>query len=359
MKPVLLYGDGTALNENYHNFGAAPEKLPFFLIPDSNTVFVKVIPVSKSDEKTFRKSFFPLVKTYYPGSMEEILFDSIVWRKKRIRTAAVYILKKEELLPHRSNQMFRGITFPIQLIGKKEFKRFSRLVFLLPDIIEIWHVKNKIPVLVQRENKDTFTFERLGDLKNQMLVIGPAEKNSVVPDNAVYRTFTEAANSLRIKPRVFKNNQCGGKVQRTPFLVIVIFIFSLLLVFFSLSELQRIKNETGKSATLKKMILKKEALSVKKVERIKELEKLLIEKSGSNPVNVYLLLLRLKRIADTGTKIDSIKWTQSTLTISCRSAVTLTALKILKDEFGVIQVSKIRPVSGGKEAFSVTMEGQK
>lgn len=357
MRPVLLYGDGTALSGTYHHSGTTSENFPFFLIPERGKVFIKVMPVSNPDKKPFRKTILSVVQTSYPGSREDILFDIMVWGKKDNRTAAVYIIKKETFLPHCSNQMFKGIIIPIQLVGKKDFTRFSQLVFLLPDTVEVWHIDNSVPVLVKGENKDTFTFGRFRDVKNQILVIGPAGKNSrSIPKNVVYRTFNDIVDTLRIKPVVFKNIQCRGETRLIPFLEIAIFIFSSLLIVLSLSEWKKIKIETHKTSVLKKMTIRKEEASDKKVKRIKELEKSLIQMNDNSPVNIYFLIFRLKRIADTGTKIDSIKWTQGRLTISCRSTETLATLKLLKDEFGVIQVSEIHPISGGNEAFSVTVE---
>ncbi len=360
MKPGLLYAGGTALSGKYHHSGTTSEIFPFFLIPEKDKVFIKIIPVSTPDKKLFRKTILSAVQTSYPGSCKDILFDTMVWGKKENRTAAVYIIQKETLLPYCRNRVFRGIIIPIQLVGKKDFTRFSRLIFLLPDTVEVWHLDNSVPVLVQRERKDTFTFGKFCDAKNQICVIGPAGENSLsVPKNAVYRTFNDVVNTLRIKPVVFKNMQCSGKARRIPFLDSVIFFVSLLLIILNLSGWQRIKIESEKSSALKKMIIRKEEASDKKVKRIKEIEESLIQMNDINPVNIYVLILRLKRISDTGTKIDSIKWTQGTVTISCRSTETLETLQLLKDEFKVIQVSEIHPISGGNEAFSVTMEGKR
>ena len=367
MKPLIVYG----CPDRSGRILSAPRKIrslsgntvynsPFFVLPDKEMSFVKILSFKGRTKTYIKEEISRTIPAMYPGNGTDILTDFAIYGKRKNRTAAVYFLKNKSIEVFTGNPQFRGILFPLQLVSKRDLICFSSLLFIYPDTAELWTLKEGTPVSVRRLEKKDEIISGLPNLKNTdrpILVTGPSTGiRNLLPEKTVFRSFFKAAGRPGIKCIYFKDVYKGKHGRKGLPIQVFLFIFSLLLLAASLTVSQQTsqKSAAGESAgiqTEKSMVLVN-----RKLEKIRELKKSVRQKEEDTPVNLYRVLVLIKKALIPHTAVRSLKITGNTLSLTFTGANTRGILENLKEYFLNIKISDIQVITDGSEKITAVME---
>lgn len=328
-------------------------KLKFFLLPDREMSFLKILDLPPAPENRLRDMIsFQLVKIY-PGITEGISFDFIPYKTNTGWKIVLYILKKKYINEVLDNERFGGIVLPLQLLQKKDLQNLSNLIFYYPGMVELWKLAGGVPYSVERYPPGAFPVQ---DLKNLMTIYPYYETPKMEMKNSCKKKFSEILNSLPKDAVYFPEYKITKRDRITTPIVITAFIVSLVLL--SLTVLK-----------YKEFIIKEREVNVwiesvqfatdqnrEALEIISNLENELTQIKRNIPINVYGLLLRTSKAINPTTILLSfgLKGKELFLTLRSRSAVD--DLEGIKLEFGNVRTSNIRALEDGSENYTVWVE---
>lgn len=95
---------------------------------------------------------------------------------------------------------------------------------------------------------------------------------------------------------------------------------------------------------------------IKKTQSDKNLDSTLDELKKRVPIDLYELLLKIRKTVDDHTTVRSLKLSGSNLMLAIKSKNALNNLERIKSEFGNIKVSNIRTLTDGTKDYTVWVE---
>ncbi len=365
MKTKLFYYNSNALINlcDSTHAGEFEPKQKFFLLPDRQMSFLKILDLPPAPEKKLRDMVrFQLLKIY-PGNTEDVSFDFIPFKTGTGWKIVLYILKKKYLNKVLGNEKFGGIVLPLQLLPEKKLQSLSNLIVFYPGMVEIWKFINGVPDGVERHDPRGFSVQDLFIHENDIL--NPDKLMTIFPYNETHKwemknggtkKFSETLDSLPKGAVYFPEYRVTTRDRITAPIVITVFIISLVLLGLTILKHQEfIGKEREVNAWIESVQLEaeqnREALKI-----TSKLENELTQIGGNLPINVYNLLLRTSKAIDSNTDVLSfgLKGKELTLTLRSRSAVD--DLEGIKDEFGNVRASNIRTLDNGLESYTVWVE---
>ena len=343
--------------------GGAGAKLKFFLLPDRQMSFLKVLDLPPAPENKLRDMVrFQMVKIY-PGNTEDVSFDFIPFKTETGWKIVLYILKKKYLNEVLGNERFGGIVLPLQLLSMKELQSLSNLIIFYPGMVEIWKFTGGVPDGVERHDPRGFLVQDSLIRENQMF--NPEKLMTIYPYNETpkwemkngrTKKFSETLDFLSKDAIYFPEYRVTKKDRITTPIVITAFIISLVLLSLTaLKHQEFIIKEREANAWIESVQLATDQNRVA-LEITSKLENELTQIRENVPINVYNLLLRTRNAINTNTVVLSfgLKGRELSLTLNSRSAVD--DLEGIKDEFGNVRASNIRTLDDGNESYTVWVE---
>lgn len=328
-------------------------KTKFFLLPDRQMSFLKILDLPLVPEKKLRDMVrFQMVKIY-PGDIENASFDFIPFKTETGWKIVLYILKKKYLNEVRDNNRFCGIILPLQLISKKKLKSLSNLIIYYPGMVEMWKLTDGVPEGVERHDPIGFSVQ---DSKDTMTIYPHNETPKWEMKNGRTLEFSDTRDSLPKDAIYFPGYRVIKKDRITIPVVITAFIISLLLL--SLTALKH-REFTLKERELNTWIESVQLRTDKNrlsLELINKLENDLIEIKGLSSINVYDLLFRTANAINSNTVVLSFGLKGKELSLTLNSRSTVADLEGLKLEFGNVRASNIRTLDDSLENYTVWVE---
>ncbi len=369
MRSEIFYFNSASVDRSLTNLcsgtssDSAGAKLKFFLLPDRQMSFLKILDLPSAPENKLRDMVrFQMVKIY-PGNTEDISFDFIPFKTETGWKIILYILKKKYLNEVMDNKRFGGIVLPLQLLPAKELQSLSNLVIFYPGMVEIWKLVGGVPDSVERHDPRGFSVQDSLIRENQMFK--PEKLMAIYPYNETpkwemkngrMKKFSETLDSLLKDAIYFPEYRVTKRDRITTPIVIAAFIFSLLLL--SMTTLKH-RDFTGKEREVNAWIESVQLATDQNrgaLEITGKLENELTQIKGDVPINVYNLLLRTSKAIDSNTVVLSFgfKSRELSLTLNSRSAVD--DLEGIKLEFGNVRASNIRTLDDGSENYTVWVD---
>lgn len=369
MRNEIFYFNSARMDRSLTNLcsgtsaGEAGAKLKFYILPDRQMSFLKILDLPPAPENKLRDMVrFQMVKIY-PGNTEDVSFDFIPFKTETGWKIVLYILRKKYLNEILYNERFGGIVLPLQLLPEKELQSLSNLIVFYPGMVEIWRFTGGIPDNVSRHDLRSFLVQDSLIRENERF--NPDKLITIYPDNEIpeweikngrTKKFSKTLNSIRNDVIYFPEYRVTKRDRITSPIVITAFIISLLLLVMTASKQQdlvRADNEVDSQiANIRiETTQNKEALEI-----IEKLDNELKQIRENAPINIYSLLLRTSKALDSSSVLLSfgLKGKELTLTLRSRSAVD--DLASIKDEFGNVRTSNIRTLDDGNESYTVRVE---
>jgi hypothetical protein len=340
--------------------GEAGAKLKFYILPDRQMSFLKILDLPPAPENKLRDMVrFQMVKIY-PGNTEDVSFDFIPFKTETGWKIVLYILKKKYLNEVMDNKRFGGIVLPLQLLSMKELQSLSNLIIFYPGMVEIWKLAGGVPDGVERHDPRGFSVQDSLIQENERS--GPEKLMTIYPYNETpkwemkngrTKKFSETLDSFPKDAIYFPEYRVTKRDRITTPIVITAFIISLFLL--SLTALKH-KEFIGKESEVNTWIDNIQLATDQNrgaLETIGKLENELTQIKGNIPINVYNLLLRTSKAINSNTVVLSfgLKGKELSLTLNSRSAVD--DLEGIKLEFGNVRASNIRTLDNGSENYTV------
>lgn len=339
----------------------------FFLLPDKQMSIVNILSLPPVPKKRLREMIRFKIDTIYPGNFEEICYDYISYRKEKEWQVILYILKKKLTASVCGKRECHGIVLPLQLVPGKTMQSLSSLVILYPDMKEVWKIEDGVPVELIRSDREEILPPILPSERNRLIISQSVQKppgisaGAVISteDRAIHITFSKALRSSGLKEVYFPTLRKKPKDILTPFLAVTAFLLSLVLLVHTISKYTDIKQETARVLSYTKTVKRNEKSVKARLKTISILESSLMEKEKNAPVNLYDILLRMRKTVDHGTVISSFTFTGKDISFSCSSKNALETLKRIKREFGTVSISRITPFRDGTEHYTIKLESGK
>ncbi len=337
---------------------AALKETFFFILPDKQMSFVSFISLPPVPKKRLREMIRFKIETIYPGNFEEIFFDYIPYKKEKGWHVVLYILKKKAAVSVCGKKKCRGIVLPLQFVTEKLMKTLSSLVIFYPDMTEIWEIREGIPVKLTRLDNGKPFPPHLPSEKSRFIISRSVQERpeTATGDRVRHTTFSKAFRSFSLKNAYFSRLGKKRKEILTPLFAVTALILSSALLVQTLAEYSEMKQKTARAHTYTKTVRRKAEEVQAKRKTIQKLENTLNERKKNKPVNVYNILLKLKKTIDHGTVISSFTFTGKNISFSCISKNALETLKKIKKEFGTVRISGITPFRDGTEHYSIKLE---
>jgi len=330
----------------------------FFLLPDKQMSIVNILSLPPVPKKRLREMIRFKIETIYPGNFEEICYDYIPYRKEKEWQVILYILKKELTASVCGKRECRGIVLPLQLVPGKTMQSLSSLIIVYPDMTEVWKIEEGVPVELMRSDRGEVLPPVLPSERNRFIISQSVQKPPGISagDRAIHRTFSKALRTSGLKEVYFPGLRKKTKDILTPFLAVTAFLLSLVLLVHTISKYTDIKQETARVLSYTKTVKRDEKSVKARLKTIRMLESSRMEKKKNVPVNLYDILLRMRKTVDHGTVISSFTYTGKDISFLCSSKNALETLKRIKREFGTVSISGITPFRDGTEHYSIKLE---
>ena len=367
MKNEIFYFNSARIDRSLTNLcssntaGGDGVKQKFFLLPDRQMSFLKILDLPSAPENKLRDMVRFQMMKIYPGNTEDVSFDFIPFKTETGWKIVLYILKKKYLNDVLDNEKFGGIVLPLQLLSMKVLQSLSNLIVYYPGMVEIWKFIKGVPDGVERHDprgfsiQDLFIHETLNS--DKLMTIFPYnETPKWEMENGRTLEFSETLDSLPKDAVYFPEYRVTTRDRITAPIVITAFIISLLLL--SLTALKH-KEFSGKENEINVWIESVQIEAEQNREALEVISKLkneLKQIRGEEVINVYDLFLRTSKAIDSNTIVLSfgLKGKELTLTLRSRSAVD--DLAYIKAEFGNVRASNIRTLDDGLESYTVWVE---
>ncbi len=370
MKRELYYTDSTHPEKNHRNLCGAllSHNTKIYMLPDRKISFISIFEFPPAPKSRLRDLAAFHVKKIYPGHSREIIFDFIPFKTQAGWKVVIYTLKMNRFSDIITNKNFRGVVLPLQFISKQKLKKISGLFISYPDMVEYWGIRNGIPYINVRYDKHDFPLmytqlqeNKKTELKETMAIVplNEIEQWKTLYNIGSIKTFTESFNSLKRKIVYFKNLQGKRKDILTPVIVLLALALSLFLLFLTISKKRELQKE---EASLKayNITLHKQISEVQKKQlTIKKLKRELAETTQTSSVNVYNLLLKVRRAMDASTTLDSFSFKGQEFALTLTSHRALINLQKLDKELGILRVSNIKKLPNDNEKYTVWVEAVK
>ncbi len=343
--------------------GGTGAKLKFFLLPDRQMSFLKILDLPPAPENKLRDMVrFQMVKIY-PGNTEDVSFDFISFKTETGWKIVLYILKKKYINEVMDNEGFGGIVLPLQLLKRNELKSLSNLVIFYPGMMEIWKLVDGVPDGVERLDPRGFLVQdslirenEISNSENLMTIYPYNETPKWEMENGRTKKFSEILDSLPKDSIYFPEYRVTKRDRVTAPIVITAFIISILLLSLTTIKHQKfIREEIEVNAWIESVQLSADQNRVA-LETIGKLENELTQVKGNIPVNVYNLLFRTSKAIKSTTILLSFGFKSKELSLTLNSKSALDDLESLKHEFGNVRASNIRTLEDGSENYAVRVE---
>ncbi len=364
MKHELFYFNSTHRDRSLTNLcsGSSPNlatggeegaKLKFYILPDRQMSFLRILDLPSVPEKKLRDIVRFQILKIYPGNTEDISFDFIPFKIESGWKIVLYILKKKYLNEVMDKKEFWGIVLPLQLLPEKDLQSLTSLIIYYPDMLETWKFTGGIPESVERYDPGGFTVK---DTEN-LLTISPGNKTPKWgKQNGRTLEISETLGSLPKDAIYFSEYRVRQKDRITFPIVITVFIISLtLLSLTALKHKEFIRNGRELNAWIESVELTADQNSGA-LETIEKLENDLMQLKENAPVNVYNLLFRTRRALDSNTVVLSFSFKSKELSLTLNSRNTLDDLEGIEHEFGNVRASNIHTLDDGHESYTVWVE---
>ena len=369
MRNEIFYFNSARMDRSLTNLcsGASADlpgvKLKFFLLPDRQMSFLKILDLPPAPENKLRDMVRFQMMKIYPGSTEEITFDFIPFKTETGWKIALYILKKKYLDEVMDNKRFGGIVLPLQLLSMKELQSLSNLVIFYPGMVEIWKFAGGVPDGVERHDPRGFSVQ--DSLIKENGRSGPEKVMTIYPYNETpeweikngrTKKFSETLVSLPKDAIYFPEYRVTKRDRITTPIVITAFIFSLILL--SLTALKH-REFTIKEREVNTWIESVQFAADQNrgaLEITRKLENELTQIKGKRSINVYDLLLRTSKAINSNTIVLSFGFKSRELSLTLNSRSALDDLEGIKLEFGNVRASNIRSLDDGSENYTIWVE---
>jgi len=338
--------------------GTSLKETSFFILPDKQMSIVNILSLPPVPKKRLREMIRFKIETIYPGNFEEICYDYIPYRKAKEWQVVLYILKKKLTASVCGKRECHGIVLPLQLVTGKTMQSLSSLVIVYPDMTEVWKIEEGVPVELMRSDRKEVPPPVLPSEKNRFIISQSVQKPPGISagGRVIHTTFLKAFRSSTLKDVYFPGLRKKAKDILTPFLAVTAFLLSLALLVQTLSKYTDRQQETARVHAYTKTVKRDEESVKARLKTIHTLESSLMEKEKNVPVNLYDILLRMRKTVDHGTVISSFTFTGKDISFSCSSKNALETLKRIKREFGTVSISGITPFRDGTEHYSIKLE---
>ena len=369
MRSEIFYFNSARMDKSLTNLcsntstGEADEKINFFLLPDRQMSFLKILDLPPAPESKLRDIVrFQMVKIY-PGNTKDVSFDFIPFKTESGWKIVLYILKKKYINEIMNTNGFGGIVLPLQLFSLKELQSLSNLVIYYPGMVEIWKFSGGIPDSVERHDPDEFSVK--DSLIRDQEIFNPEKLMTIYPYNETPKwemkngrtlEFSETLNFLLKDAIYFPEYRVTKRDKITTPIVITAFIISLFLL--SLTALKH-KEFTIKERELNILIesIQLAADQIREaLEITNKLENELMEIKGNVPITVYNLLLRTSKAINSNTVVLSFGFKSRELSLALNSRSAVDDLEGIRLEFGNVRASNIRTLDDGSENYTVWVE---
>lgn len=359
MRNEIFYFNSARMDRSLTNLcsgtstGETGVKPRFFLLPDRQMSFLKILDLPPAPENKLREMVrFQMVKIY-PGNTEDVSFDFIPFKTESGWKIVLYILKKKYLNEVMDNKRFGGIVLPLQLLTKKELQSLSNLIIFYPGMVEIWRFTGGVPDSVERHDPGGFLFQ----YSKKLMTISPYnETPKWEMENGRTLEFSETLDSLPKDAIYFPEYRVTKKDRITTTIVITAFIISLVLLSMTaLKHTEFTGKEREANAWIESVRLEAEQ-NRRALEVISKLENELTQIRETIPINVYNLLLRTRKAINTTTVVLSFGFKSKELSLTLNSRSAVDDLEGIKLEFGNVRASNIRTVDDSLENYTVWVE---
>ncbi len=369
MKVNLYYIDSSTKKKTLVNVteGTVEESIPFYILPDSRSSFVKIIELPSVPKKKIRSMLSFQIGKIYPGNYDGIIYDFMAFKSEAGWKIILYVLKKEDVHNFLQEENFRGIILPLQLVSKKILRTLTHLYIYYPDMIEEWVFDKGAPVGLTRH--DTYNAK----IENSMQPDKPGPESHFslllcskkfmtkaeavcTPDEVM--SFDQALANIKRDDFYFSELRFEKIDKMTPALSIIALILSVVLlggVFFKHKELDKAEYLIEQRV---ETIQQKQASTQEKLEKISALQAELHSLQDSLPLSMYELMVRVSNTLDKDTVVKTISVQDNELSLSLQSGNALKNLEKIKTEFGNVRASSIRSHEDETETYTVWVELQ-
>ncbi len=360
MKRELLYTDSSRDSRRLTTLDgttALGEK-PFYLLPDRQLSFIQIVPLPAVSKKKLPSLIRFQIRKIHPASPKNMVFDYIPCRTASGWNAVVYTYKEKYLGPLCGNDNFKGIMLPLQLVPKKELRGISHLYISYPDMIEKWTMENGTPSSVVRLEKDRISGGSFSFPKHTAALVPLDELPSWQNNKTLQNVWDISGGHVLPKRRKHYFQYCvKNKNNRTgPVLTITACAVSLVILLSAFSTNRRLSLQEKKMLAYRKSTISRRDENNKKRAAIKKLASEILEMKNKTPLQIYPLLLRIRDTVDKDTIIRSFSLKKYECTLVMTSSSALNNLERIKTGLGTVTVSRITPIPGGRELYTVKVE---
>jgi hypothetical protein len=369
MKSEIFYYNSARSDRSLINLcndsstGETGDKLKFFLLPDRQMSFLKILDLPPVPENKLRNMVrFQIVKIY-PGNTKDVSFDFISFKTEEGWKIVLYILKKNYINEVMDNKGFGGIVLPLQLLSMKELQSLSNLVIFYPGMVEIWKLAGGVPEVVERHDPRGFSVQDLMIRENE--IFNSEKLMTIYPYNETpkweikngrTKKFSETMDSLLKDAIYFPDYRITKRDRITTPIVILAFIISILLLSLTAVKNKEFIREQRKADAWIESVQLSADQNREALETIGKLENELTELKGMASSNVYNLLLRCSKAINSNTVVLSFGFKGEELSLTLNSKSALEDLEGIKAEFGNVRASNIRTLDDGSENYTIWVE---